>query len=110
MEKKIISTIPEENEIIPIKGDGNCAYRAILQSLNEPEDYIILRNMTSQKIKKDRLTEDYYLERNFNSFEKYVKKIELTSFYADEPELIAISKIKKIWIAIYIKIEIHGKL
>ena len=91
---------------MPIKGDGNCTYRAILQSLNEPEDYIALRKMTAQKIKKDGLEEDYYLERNCNSLDEYVKKIELTSFYADEPELIAISKIKKIWIAI----KIHGEL
>lgn len=74
MEKKIISSIPEENEIIPIKRDGNCAYRAILQSLNEPEDYISLRKMTAQKIKKDGLEEDYYLERNCNSLDEYVKK------------------------------------
>ena len=74
MEKKIITSIPEENEIIPIKGDGNCAYRAILQSLNEPEDYIALRKLTAQKIKKDGLEEDYYLERNCNSLDEYVKK------------------------------------
>ena len=62
--------------------------------------------MTAHKIKKDGLEEDYYLERNCNSLDEYVKKIELTSFYADEPVLIAISKIKKIWIAI----KIHGEL
>ena len=44
--------------------------------------------------------------QKINSLDEYVKKIELTSFYADEPELIAISKIKKIWIAI----KIHGEL
>ena len=81
-----------------------------LQSLNEPEDYIALRKLTAQKIKKDGLEEDYYLERNCNSLDEYVKKIELTSFYADEPELIAISKIKKFGLQFTLKIETHGKL
>ena len=62
--------------------------------------------MTAKRIRKDGLDEDIFLERNCNSLEEYVNKIELTSFYADEPELIAISKIKKIWIAI----KIHGEL
>ena len=69
-----MADIPEENEIIPIKGDGNCTYRAIQQSLNEPEDYIALRKMTAQKIKKDGLEEDYYLERNCNTLDEMLKK------------------------------------
>ena len=39
------------------------------------------------------------MERNCSSLEEYVEKI--SSFYADEPEIRAISKIKEAWIAIY---------
>lgn len=41
------------------------------------------------------------VRRNCSSLEEYIEKIKNSSFYADEPEIRAISKIKEAWIAIY---------
>ena len=41
------------------------------------------------------------MERNCSLLQEYADKIRLNSFYAYEPELISISRIKNIWIAIF---------
>ena len=101
IENKIITSIPSKEEIIQVRGDGNCAYNSILTSFGESEDCMTLRQLTAQRILADGLEEDYYLERNCSSFEEYTNKVKTNSFYAEEPELIEISKVKKIWISIY---------
>ena len=70
-------------------------------SLEEKEDFMLLRNQVAEQILKDGVAEDIYLERNCESLLDYAEHIRLKSFYADEPELITIAKLKKIWIAIY---------
>ena len=62
---------------------------------------MLLRNQVAEQILKDGVDEDIYLERNCESLLDYTDHIRLKSFYADEPELITIAKLKKIWIAIY---------
>ena len=47
------------------------------------------------------MPDDIFMEINFSSLQEYADKIRLNSFYADEPELISISRIKNIWIAIF---------
>ena len=101
MEKKIIESEPCENEIIKIRGDGNCAYRAILESLGEPQDFSNLRQLVANDILKEGIPDDIFLERNCTSLQEYVDKMRLNSFFVDEPELISISRIKNIWIAIF---------
>ena len=103
IEKKIQSLIPSKNDVIKIRGDGNCAYRAILTSLGEEPDYKNLRKLTAEQILKDGIDENIYKERNCSSLNEYINKIKNTNFYADEPELLAIAKIKRIWISIYNK-------
>ena len=101
MEKKIIESERCENEIIKIRGDGNGAYRAILESLGEPQDFSNLRQLVANDILKEGILDDIFLERNCTSLQEYVDKIRLNSFFVDEPELISISRIKNIWIAIF---------
>ena len=71
------------------------------KELEEKEDFMLLRNQVAEQILKDGVAEDIYLERNCESLLDYADHIRLKSFYADEPELITIAKLKKIWIAIY---------
>ena len=83
--KKINDCFPSENEIVEIRGYENCAYRAILTSLKEEEDNDKkLRNLRADKIKKDGIDENIYLERGCNSLEEYLNKIRYTNFYSDE--------------------------
>ena len=43
--------------------------------MGEPEDYMILRQLTAQRILADGLEEDYYPERNCVSLEDYANKV-----------------------------------
>ena len=101
IENKIKNFLPSQDEITEVRGDGICAYRAILISLNEPEDYKSLRQIASNEILKSGISEDIYLERGCETLAEYAEKIRNTNLYADEPELRAISKAKNIWIAIF---------
>ena len=101
LKENILKIEVSEKDKIEITGDGSCTYRAILVSLEEKEDFMLLRNQVAEQILKDGVAEDIYLERNCESLLDYADHIRLKSFYADEPELITIAKLKKIWIAIY---------
>ena len=74
-----------------------------MTSLGEEPDYKKLRKLTADQILKDGIDENIYKERNCSSLNEYINKIKNTNFYADEPELFAIAKIKRIWISIYNK-------
>ena len=101
-EIKISNTEPDIFIKQKIRGDGNCAYRAIIASLNEKINYITLRQLKANQILLDRIPEDIYKERECDSLIEYTDKIRSSNFYADEPELQAIATLKNIWIAIYI--------
>ena len=82
--RKIEKFIPMERDIINIRGDGSCAYRAILRSLGEPEEVMSLRNQIANRIQQKGVAEDIYLARGCRSLEDYTNKIRNSSFYADE--------------------------
>lgn len=56
---------------------------------------MLLRNQVAEQILKNGVDEEIYLERNCKSLLDYTDHIRLKSFYADEPELRIIAKLKK---------------
>ena len=102
IEIKISNTDPDIFIKQKIRGDGNCAYRAIIASLKEKINYITLRQLTANQILLDGIPEDIYKERECDSLIEYTDKIRSSNFYADEPELKSIATLKNILIAIYI--------
>lgn len=80
---------------IPIKGDGNCFFRAILDQLNEDQDDHILIRWRATK----------YIRSNRNDFPRSlvgdIEKMEKDGTYADHPLILATARHMKIVIFIH---------
>ena len=102
IENKIKAKTMKDFDLDEIPGNGDCAYNAILYSINETHiNQQILRNIVSEGLAPKNIDKPFLEERNIKSKQDLIRKIKCSGYYAGELELRQIAESLKIWIAIF---------
>ena len=97
-------SISENFNLIQIKADGNCLYRAVLECLElDQNDHPTLREFTARLIQERNWNPDQLTAFNVDSGKELADKIRQNCSFSGEEALIPIAEYLNITVAIYMK-------